>query len=222
MADDTGGPELLRLATVDGLSLEAETVVPPGAIGAVVLAHPHPLHGGSMRSLVTSELFRTLPERGLAVLRFNFRGVGDSEGSHGAGVDERLDLQAAIDALAAADPGSGGTAGGGRAGVPLVVAGWSFGADVALTVIDERLAGWFLIAPPIRIVRLEAMTAARDPRPKLLAVPEHDEFRPPASAREVTADWVNTRIEVVAGADHYFAGRTAKVADLLSDFLTRL
>ena len=66
------------------------------------------------------------------------------------------------------------------------------------------------------------MVAAHDPRPKLLAVPEHDEFRPPASAREVTADWVNTRIEVVAGADHFFAGRTAKVADLLVAFVASL
>jgi alpha/beta superfamily hydrolase len=102
--------------------------------------------------------------------------------------------------------------------LPLVIAGWSFGADVALTVTDPRLAGWFLIAPPIRVVRIDAMAAAHDPRPKRLAVPEHDEFRPPDSARAVTADWVNTTIEVVAGADHFFAGRTAKVAELFLAF----
>ena len=211
MADDPEGPTTLHLVTGDGVALEAESVVPEGARAAVVLAHPHPLHGGSMRSLVTSELFRALPGHGLAVLRFNFRGVGDSEGDHGAGVDERLDIEAGLDHLARLAPG-----------LPLVVAGWSFGADVALTVADARLAGWFLIAPPIRIVSLDAMVAAHDPRPKLLAVPEHDEFRPPASAREVTADWVNTRIEVVAGADHFFAGRTGKVADLLVAWVASL
>ena len=211
MADDSTVPTALRLVTNDGVSLEAEAVLPEGATAAVVLAHPHPLHGGSMRSLVTSELFRTLPGHGLAVVRFNFRGVGESKGAHGAGVDERLDIEAGLDHLAVRVPG-----------LPLVVAGWSFGADVALTVPDPRLAGWFLIAPPIRIVRLDAMVAAHDPRPKLLAVPEHDEFRPPAAAREVTADWVNTQIEVVAGADHYFAGRTAKLVDLAVGFIASL
>lgn len=209
MADDTGDRAALRLLTSDGVDLEAEAVIPEGASGAVVLAHPHPLHGGSMRSLVTSELFRTLPDQDLAVVRFNFRGVGSSGGVHGDGVDERHDLVAGIDHLATL-----------TAGIPLVIAGWSFGADVALTVDDERLAGWFLIAPPLRVV--DAMVAAHDPRPKLLAVPEHDEYRPPASAREVTADWVNTDLEVVAGADHYLAGRTSKVADLLTAFVASI
>ncbi len=53
-------------------------------------------------------------------------------------------------------------------------------------------------------------------------MPEHDQFRPPDSAREATADWVNTTVDVVAGADHFFAGRTAKVADLFSAFAAEL
>jgi uncharacterized protein len=211
MPDDSAPVRPFRLATGDGLSLEAEAAVPDGAGAAVLLAHPHPLHGGSMRSLVTSELFRTLPDHGVAVVRFNFRGVGTSEGVHGGGVDERLDLAAGLDALAGRAPG-----------VPLLIGGWSFGADVALTVVDGRLAGWFLVAPPLRVVRLDTMVAAHDPRPKRLAVPEHDEFRPPASAREATADWVNTSIEVVAGADHFCVGRTDKVAALLLDFVAGL
>jgi len=211
MADDTVTVRPFLMTTSDGLRLEAEAAVPDQPRAAVLLAHPHPLHGGSMRSLVTSELFRTLPGHGLAVVRFNFRGVGQSEGTHGAGVDERLDVTAGLDALVERAPG-----------VPLLIAGWSFGADVALTVVDERLAGWFLVAPPIRVVRLDTMAAAHDPRPKRLAVPEHDEFRPPESATEVTADWVNTRIDVVAGADHFCAGRTDKVATLLLDFVAEL
>jgi len=211
MPDDTGPVTSIRLSTADGLALEAEATIPDGARTGVLLAHPHPLHGGSMRSLVTSELFRTLPGRGLAVVRFNFRGVGGSDGEHGAGVDERLDIEAGLDALTAMAPG-----------LPLVIGGWSFGADVALTVVDPRLAGWFLVAPPIRIVRVDSMAAAHDPRPKRLAVPEHDEYRPPDSARAATADWVNTSIEVIAGADHFCAGRTDKVADLLVAFVDEL
>jgi uncharacterized protein len=214
MSDDRApgeAPTEVRLDTSDGLSLEGELVVPDAPRAGVVLTHPHPLHGGSMRSLVTSELFRTLPTLGLAVLRFNFRGVEGSEGQHGGGVDERLDAVAAIDRLA-------GTAGR----LPLVLAGWSFGGDVALTVLDDRLAGWFLVAPTLRILALDAYVAGDDPRPKLLAVPEHDAFRPPDSAREVTAGWTNTTVEVIAGADHFLVGRTAKAVELLASFVDRL
>ncbi|MGZ4759987.1 MAG: alpha/beta hydrolase, partial [Acidimicrobiales bacterium] len=139
MPDDTGPPiETFSLRTSDGLALEAEARIPADATIAALLAHPHPLHGGSMRSLVTSELFRSLPERGVAVVRFNFRGVEGSHGTHGQGVDEQHDLVAGLDALTERVPG-----------LPLVILGWSFGADVGLTVVDPRLAGWFLIAPPI-------------------------------------------------------------------------
>ena len=212
MADDTapsGATPPLR--TDDGLLLECEVAVAAEATAGVVLAHPHPLHGGSMRSLVTSELFRALPGHGITAVRFNFRGVGGSEGSHGGGVAERADVVAAI-----------GLAGRVAPELPLVVAGWSFGGDVALTVDDPRLAAWFLIAPPLRSVHLDDMAAAHDPRPKLLVVPEHDAFRPPDDARRVTAGWTATRVVEVAGADHYFAGRTDRVVELLVAFLAEL
>jgi hypothetical protein len=214
MADDprTGtAVEPMVCTTADGLSLEAELALPDQPVGAVVLAHPHPQQGGSMRSLVTSELFRSLPDARIAALRFNFRGVEGSEGTHGGGVDERHDIVAAIDRLRLATDAR-----------PLVLAGWSFGADVAASVLDDRLAGWFLIAPPLRIVPAPDFVAGADPRPKLLVVPEHDMFRPPASAREATADWANTTVEVIAGADHFLVGRTAKAAALLVELVRQL
>jgi alpha/beta superfamily hydrolase len=201
----------LQLTTTDGLRLEAEVALPASATAAVVLAHPHPAQGGSMRSLVTSELFRSAPDAGLAALRFNFRGVEGSEGDHAGGADEHHDIEAAIAVLADLTPG-----------LPLVLSGWSFGADVALTVVDPRLAAWFLVAPPLRVVPLDSMAAAHDPRPKLLAVGEHDPFRPPASAAEVTEGWADTAVVTVAGADHFFAGRTARLSELLTELAARL
>lgn len=164
-----------------------------------------------MRSVVTSELFRLLPAAGLATLRFNFRGVERSEGTYGGGVDEALDLVAALDALEAID-----------APAPFVVAGWSFGGDVSLSVVDERIDGWTPIAPPLRVLPPEALLAARDPRPKHLIVPEHDQFRPPADARAATAGWSNTTIQTVAGADHFLLGRTEVVASLVSEHATQV
>lgn len=216
MHDDTERRGL-RLTTADGLSLEAEVAVPSvgdstGPVGAVVLAHPHPLHGGSMQSLVTSELFRLLPVAGLAALRFNFRGVGASEGEHGHGVGEIHDVEAAIEAMATLTDAR-----------PLVLCGWSFGADVSLTVTDDRLAGWVAIAAPLRFREAaDYLAVGDDPRPKLLIVPEHDEFRSPESAAEATEGWTNTRLEVVPGADHFLVGRTDKAARLVTSFISQL
>ncbi len=207
----------LRFVTADGVSLEGEVRIPAptddGATGgALVLAHPHPLHGGSMASLVTSELFRVLPPQGLAALRFNFRGVGSSEGEHGHGLAERLDIEAAIDTLTDLTEQR-----------PLVLCGWSFGADVSLTVTDARIAGWALIAAPMRIRPTADYDAvAADARPKLLIVPEHDEFRSPESAIEATSGWANTTVEVVPGADHFLVGRTDKAARLVAAFAAEL
>jgi alpha/beta superfamily hydrolase len=211
MTDDPATATATRFRTADGVGLEGEVVVPGEATGAVVLAHPHPVHGGSMTSLVTSELFRTLPANGLAVLRFNFRGVGGSAGEHGHGVDEQLDVVAAIDALSGRVPE-----------LPLITAGWSFGADVSLAVADPRIRGWFCVAPPLRVLPLDDLVAAHDPRPKLLAVPEHDQFRPPGPARELTVGWEATTIEVVSGADHFCVGRTDRVAELCVGFVASL
>ena len=201
--------ETVQLRTTDGLTLEGELQVPDVAHAAVVLAHPHPLHGGNMRSIVIGALFAGLPAAGVAVLRFNFRGVGASGGTHDGGRGERLDVVAALDVLE----------GLGRER-PLVLGGWSFGADTSLGVDDARHAGWFAVAPPLR--HTEDVAAASDPRPTLLAVPERDQFRSPESAREVVASWTNTEVIVVPGADHFLVGRTDRVVELAVEFINRL
>jgi len=203
--------EIHLLTTVDGVGLEAETRVPLRPVGAAVLAHPHPQHGGSMRSLVTSELFRTLPELDVAVIRFNFRGVERSEGTYDAGHGEQHDIVAAIDTLS-----------GLVDNVALVLAGWSFGADVSLSIIDPRVTGWCVVAPPLRILRADELLAAQDPRPKRLVVPENDQYRTPDSVRSYTEDWVRTEVAVIAGGDHFLAGRTDQVATHIAEFVTTL
>lgn len=199
------------LTTGDGLRLESELTVPASPIAAAVLAHPHPQFGGDMRALVTGELFARLPAAGIACLRFNFRGVGASEGSHDDGKGERLDVAAAVSALTDAVPG-----------VPLILSGYSFGADVCTAVDDPRIVAWVLVAAPLAVVPADEMVAPDDPRPKLLLVPEYDQYRSPDAAREATAGWVNTTVEVVPGADHFMAGRTQHVADRFTAFTTSL
>jgi len=201
--------ERVTLKTSDGLALEGELKVPDDATSAAVLAHPHPQFGGNMRSIVIGALFAALPDAGVATLRFNFRGVEGSEGSFDDGRGERLDVIAAMDVLHPITEG-----------LPLVLMGWSFGADTCLDVDDERAGAWFAVAPPLR--RKGDYAAATDSRPKLVAVPEHDQFRSPDAARPILSAWTNTTMEVVKGADHFLVGRTDKAVELFLSFLKSL
>ncbi|TMM18428.1 MAG: alpha/beta hydrolase [Actinobacteria bacterium] len=203
--------EPVTLSTADGLVLEGEIDLPDRAWSAAVLAHPHPEFGGTMRSIVTAAMFGALPQAGVACLRFNFRGVGGSAGTHGGGQDERADLVAAIDVLAPITEG-----------LPLALAGWSFGADTSLTVADERLDGWLAVAPPLRTAAVADMVAPADPRPKLVIVPEHDQFRPPESAAPILEGWKNTRVEILPGGDHYLVGRADQLMAVSLDWLREL
>jgi alpha/beta superfamily hydrolase len=201
----------LTISTPDGLALEAERATPPDGVPtrcAVVLCHPHPQFGGSMRAVVVSPLFAELPAHGADCLRFNFRGVEGSQGTYDNGIGERVDAQAAVSAQHAAVPG-----------VALVCLGFSFGADVAQHVVDGPDA-WVLIAPPLRSEPAPAFTD--DPRPKLVVLAEHDDFRALAEAQAITSTWRATRIEVVPGASHFFVGRQERVTELDVDFLATL
>jgi uncharacterized protein len=200
----------VKLHTADGLALEAEWSAPEGARALAVLCHPHPQYGGNMRSIVISALYEALPQLGVACLRFNFRGVEGSEGSYGEGVTEPLDIAAALDAATAELPA-----------VPLTLAGWSFGADMALTLADARLVRWIGIAPPLRFrAAADYEPVAGDARPKLLILAAHDEFRSAADVEAEVAHWTNTRVEIVSGASHFFVGRTDRVVQLVGAAIT--
>ena len=203
--------EPVVVQTRDGLRLEGELAVPDNVQGAVVLSHPHPMHGGNMRSIVVGALFAGLPKHNIACLRFNFRGIGNSEGAFEDGVGERLDIVAALDLVFPIVEG-----------VPLVLVGWSFGADTSLTVGDPRISGWCAIAPPLRPRALEAAVAASDERPKLLLVPQNDQFRNPNSARQAISSWNATRVSEVPGADHFMVGRTDRVVNECAAFINDL
>jgi alpha/beta superfamily hydrolase len=206
-----GSATSLRVKTTDGLELEAELAPADGhPWAAVVLLHPHPPSGGSMHSLLIGTLFAALPPIGVSVLRLNFRGVEDSDGAYDDGHSECLDAEAALAALRAAVP----------SGTPLILAGWSFGADVTISTPAAGLAGRIAIAPPLSFARnLDAI--AHDPDPKLVILAEHDEFRSPASVMPTIETWPATEIEIVGGASHFFVGRSDKVTELAVAFLRR-
>jgi uncharacterized protein len=206
-----GEPRTVTAA--DGCVLEAELA--PASTAAprcgMVLCHPHPQYGGTMRSIVIGALFAALPDAGVTCLRFNFRGVEGSAGAWDDGRAERTDARAAVGALASELP----------AGTPLILAGWSFGADMALSVLDPAVAAWLAIAPPLRFVDASESPGA-DERPKLLALAEHDEVRDPAEIVDITSEWRATEIDVIPGASHFFVGRTDRLVEVAIRYADRV
>jgi len=178
----------------DGVSLEARLSIPGDVRAGVVLCHPHPLYGGDMDSSVVARAAEACAARGVGTLRFNFRGVGGSTGTHDDGRAEQDDVRAALAELRRRLP----------AGTAVAVAGYSFGAAVAAAVAaDTPMAGLALIAPPIR---LTPMTPPTVDGPILIVVGANDQYCPPAALKAVRDRVPRVTLTVIDGADHFFSG----------------
>jgi len=140
---------------VDHGQLEAIIKEPAAPVAAAVVCHPHPLGGGTMNNNVVYRAAKALGEAGLAVLRFNFRGVGASTGRYDGGAGEEEDALAALDLLAQRYPG-----------LPLWMAGFSFGARVGLTVgaRDPRVEKLLGIGLALRMFDYGFLNACEKPR----------------------------------------------------------
>jgi hypothetical protein len=199
------------VVTPDGLALAARTSRPLQASGGVVLCHPHPLYGGDMDNPVVVRGAEVCADLGLATLRFNFRGVGESEGTHGNGVGERADAEAALAHLGAT------LAGPARLGL----LGYSFGAGVAARVAaaGSGLAALCLIAPPLalpgyaRPSELKTFTG-----PVLVVGGSRDQYCPPAALTALTVDLPAARVRVIEGADHFFLGKLFPLGEIVADW----
>mgnify|MGYP003334695984 CR=1 FL=1 len=196
--------------------LEGLLNVPDGAVSRVALVcHPHPLHGGTMHNNVVYHTARALRERGLAVLRFNFRGVGRSPGTFDEGRGEQDDFRAAVDFAAATFPGLEIWGGGG-----------SFGSYVGMTAssLDPRVSARIGIAPPVN--RYDFSTVTETAKPTFLIHGEEDELIPIELVREFYGTLAEPKeLIVIERANHLFDGQASEVgdalADLLEDFSTR-
>ncbi len=208
MSDDLD-PRPARLLTSDGIALESVLHAvggPTVARGAASIAHPHPQYGGDMHNTVVTALWRGLAAAHVATVRFNFRGVASSEGTHGGGRAERADVAAALDAAHALAPDA-----------PLYACGYSFGADVTLTCAHPALTMWIVVAPPLRMFDGTDWAAATDGRPVHVITGEHDQFAPPPAVRAATAGWRDVTIHEVASADHFFAGAATRITQLATE-----
>lgn len=209
----------MTFTTRDGLTLHGDLELPPGASrGAVVLCHPHPLNGGSMQAGLIPILHRALVGAGFTALRFDFRGVGRSEGSFGHGTGEVTDLAAAVAHLRTAVPDG-----------PLVLVGWSFGAAVALRhLVDHGGAdGWLGIALALGLEE-HGIPGVRAEEIKGLTVPLRfvhgtaDDIAPLYRVRALTALTEPAALEAIDGGDHFLRDHVDEVTDLTVAFVAEV
>ncbi len=169
---------------------------PPAA--AAVVCHAHPLHGGMMHFKAVFRAAKALQGAGLAVLRFNFRGVGRSEGAHDDGIGEQEDARAALSELERRFPGA-----------PLVLGGFSFGSVVALRVAarDARVRAVFALGFPL--VRFgDAATLQAPAQPRLFVQGEQDQFGAGEALRAIVEPLPPPReLVIVPEANHFFDGQ---------------
>ena len=179
----------------------------PTLAGCALLCHPHPLHGGTLHNKVVYTLARALQGRGLATLRFNFRGVGASAGSYGEGRGEIEDARYAAAVLRERYPHR-----------PLVVAGFSFGAMVAAHVAGVAAPNWLItVAPAVEREELAAGAVRRPDCPWLLVQGEADEIvNPQAVQRWAQAFSPPPTLRLLPGVGHFFHGRLHELTDAVT------
>ncbi len=190
---------------LEGLRKEPESA----RAGSAVFAHPHPLHGGTMHNKVVFRAARTLARHGYGVLRFNFRGVGLSQGRFDSGRGETGDFRAALDEAER------------RGGNPLVAGGFSFGSAAALRAIpgDPRVAAFIGVG----VALASEAGAAALPRPRVPALfvsGSNDSICPP----QMLAAWAQDsgRVVEIPGADHFLEGKLDLLESAIASFLEDL
>jgi uncharacterized protein len=196
----------------EGPTLEALLHLPEGEppFPGVVICHPHPRYGGDMYNNVVGALVRAVTGVGAAALRFNFRGVGESEGDYDEGRGEQSDVLAALAALRSQPQVEWDR---------VAIAGYSFGAYVMLNTMSNR--------DDVRAIISVANPTQRGPKveihlepPTLFVVGDRDQYSDGELLREY-ADQIGpaVTVEIVPGVDHFWAGSDDRLTDIVQAFL---
>jgi alpha/beta superfamily hydrolase len=208
----------IRFTTHDHVSLEAELRLPQDEpVAAAVVCHAHPRHGGSKDHPILWAIRSELSTRGFAVLAFNFRGTMRSGGTYGAGRTEVEDVSAAITRV------------GAEAGGPVLVCGWSFGANVAMreAIGDERVSALALIGLPVDpqdfdIAGLPGPSELRAfRRPVLLVAGEGDQYAPSPRLETFASQLPSGELLILRGTDHFLWRREKEAASAIGAFAAR-
>jgi alpha/beta superfamily hydrolase len=207
----------IRSLFLDGPAGRLEALLNAGtasATHAAVVCHPHPLFGGTLHNKVVFHTMKALNSFGFPVLRFNFRGTGLSQGGHDKGEGEVEDVRTALNWLE------------GEFRLPLLLAGFSFGAAVGLRAAcdDPRVRALIAVGTPV----VPVAEATEEPRvytyeflrdymkPKLFISGARDKFGPRAKLEALVASVPEPKkLVIVEGADHFFEGRLREMREAI-------
>jgi alpha/beta superfamily hydrolase len=195
-----------------GLSLEGMCHSPEGEgpFAAVVVCHPHPLYGGSMSNNVVLAVCQTLAQQSILALRFNFRGVGGSQGELADQATGQEDVRAALSYVASVEDVDPGRIG---------LCGYSFGAGVAVTgaASEEQVRAVAVISPPLQPSVVQGLRGCVKPR--LLIGGSEDRFISAEELLRLVEEIPPPKDhEIVSGADHFWWGYEGEAATRVAAF----
>lgn len=177
-----------------------------------LVLHPHPLYGGTMHNKVVFKVAQTMQALGIPALRFNFRGVGHSTGTYDEGRGEMDDVRYALDFLSRRYPG-----------LPVILAGFSFGSWVGLRVAasDDRVQAMIGLGVPARSFEGDTLQGCH--KPKLIIQGTEDDLAP----FKLTEKWFEQvpppkSMVAIQGADHFFQGHLEEVQAIIANFIQTL
>jgi alpha/beta superfamily hydrolase len=178
----------------------------------VVITHPHPLYGGTMNNPVVETVQSAYQQYGYATLRFNFRGVGGSQGNYDNGIGEQEDVRAAIAYVEKMNVST------------IDLAGYSFGAWVNSGVTADRrtsIESMTMISPPVAFIEFGNVKALSCL--KLVVTGSRDDIAPPRQIRDLLPAWnPGAKFEIIDGCDHFYIGYLDKLQSILTEFLKPL
>jgi len=172
---------------------------------AVVITHPHPQYGGDMDNPVVGAIKKAYRQNGYTTLRFNFRGVGGSQGRFADGIGEIHDVQAALAYLKESGMNQ------------LDLAGYSFGAwvNARLAAQSPEIDAMVMVSPPVAFIEFEDIE--RLDCLKLIVSGSRDDIAPPDLINQLKPTWnPQTRFEIIAGADHFYWGHLDMLQEVLA------
>ena len=181
-----------------------------------LILHPHPKAGGQMNNPVAVQLYQVFMKRGFAVLRFNFRGVGRSQGEFDSGIGELADAASALDWLQTANPSAS----------QCWVAGYQFGAWIGMQLLMRRpeTDGFISVSPPTNVYDFSFLAPC--PASGLILHGSNDAVAAPIEVERVVAKLrtqkgISIAYDLVDGANHYWTDHLAAVEERVGAYLDR-
>lgn len=199
----------------DGIKLEAEYYESSKKNSlAVLTTHPHPQMGGSMHNNVTSAIFNKFKNEDISCLRFNFRGVGSSEGSYTGGKGEIEDVKACLDFLIRD-----------KNNQEVLICGYSFGAAIGCSAVNyiEEIIGFVAISFPWDFMGKKYKNLSQTDKPKLFIQGDKDNIASFYKFKNHVEDYPDPKAyEIISGADHFYRGYEQVVVEKVFEFYSSL